>query len=175
MGSQGPYRDLGSGLGAELSLKNFRKNMILEFYNEAGQLAIAYKLFQLLGIRVRPCRNWMPPPMLSPSSTSSWSTRDGNATSKSLSPRNLPCRDLQSCRRSPRLISSTSGNRDGRVAVRSALCCCSAGHFRTHRQKISRRCLWASVTINYCSSDSDSSVPRWKPSSVARAVASRSR
>ena len=37
--------DLGSGLGAEVSLKNFRKNMILEFYNEAGQLAIAYKIY----------------------------------------------------------------------------------------------------------------------------------
>jgi hypothetical protein len=39
MGSQG--QDLGGGLSAEVSLKNFRKNMILEFYNEAGQLAIA--------------------------------------------------------------------------------------------------------------------------------------
>ena len=35
----------GSGLGAEVSLKDFRKNMILEFYNEAGQLAIAYKIY----------------------------------------------------------------------------------------------------------------------------------
>ena len=38
--------DLGSGLGAEVSLKNFRKNMILEFYNEAGQVAIAYKIYR---------------------------------------------------------------------------------------------------------------------------------
>ena len=37
--------NLGSGLGAEVSLKDFRKNMILEFYNEAGQLAIAYKIY----------------------------------------------------------------------------------------------------------------------------------
>lgn len=36
---------LGAGLGAEVSLKDFRKNMILEFYNEAGQLAIAYKIY----------------------------------------------------------------------------------------------------------------------------------
>jgi phage tail-like protein len=35
----------GAGLGAEVSLKTFRKNVILEFYNEAGQLAIAYKIF----------------------------------------------------------------------------------------------------------------------------------
>ncbi len=37
--------NLGAGLGAEVSLKNFRKNVILEFYNEAGQLAIAYKIY----------------------------------------------------------------------------------------------------------------------------------
>src|ERR1700687_6165887 len=34
----------GSGLGAEVSLKDFRKDVILEVYNEAGQLAIAYKV-----------------------------------------------------------------------------------------------------------------------------------
>ena len=36
----------GSGLGAEVSLKDFRKDIIIELYNEAGQLAIAYKLFR---------------------------------------------------------------------------------------------------------------------------------
>ena len=36
----------GSGLGAEVSLKDFRKDVILEVYNEAGQLAIAYKVFR---------------------------------------------------------------------------------------------------------------------------------
>ncbi len=36
----------GSGLGSEVSLKDFRKDMILEVYNEAGQLAIAYKLYR---------------------------------------------------------------------------------------------------------------------------------
>lgn len=35
-----------SGLGAEVSLKDFRKDIILEVYNEAGQLALAYKLFR---------------------------------------------------------------------------------------------------------------------------------
>jgi phage tail-like protein len=37
---------LGSGLGAEVSLKDFRKDVIIEFYNEAGQLALAYKLYR---------------------------------------------------------------------------------------------------------------------------------
>jgi phage tail-like protein len=36
----------GSGLGAEVSLKDFRKDIILEVYNEAGQLAIAYKIYR---------------------------------------------------------------------------------------------------------------------------------
>jgi phage tail-like protein len=36
----------GSGFGAEVSLKDFRKDIILEFYNEAGQLALAYKLYR---------------------------------------------------------------------------------------------------------------------------------
>ena len=35
----------GSGLGSEVSLKDFRKDIIIELYNEAGQLAVAYKLF----------------------------------------------------------------------------------------------------------------------------------
>jgi phage tail-like protein len=36
----------GSGLGSEVSLKDFRKNVIIELYNEAGQLVIAYKVFR---------------------------------------------------------------------------------------------------------------------------------
>jgi len=38
--------NFGSGLGAEVSLKDFRKDVIIEVYNEAGQLAIAYKVFR---------------------------------------------------------------------------------------------------------------------------------
>ena len=38
--------NFGSGLGAEVSLKSFRKNLIIELYNEAGQRAIAYKVFR---------------------------------------------------------------------------------------------------------------------------------
>lgn len=36
----------GSALGTEVSLANFRKNLYLEFYNEAGQLVMAYKLYR---------------------------------------------------------------------------------------------------------------------------------
>jgi phage tail-like protein len=37
---------VGAGLGAEVSLKDFRKDVILEVYNEAGQVALAYKIFR---------------------------------------------------------------------------------------------------------------------------------
>lgn len=36
----------GAGLGMQLSLKDFRKDIIIEVYNEAGQLAIAYKVYR---------------------------------------------------------------------------------------------------------------------------------
>jgi phage tail-like protein len=36
----------GSGLGQEVSLQDFRKDVILELYNEAGQLAVAYRLYR---------------------------------------------------------------------------------------------------------------------------------
>lgn len=38
--------NLGSGLGSEVSLKDFRKDLIIEVYNEAGQVALAYKVFR---------------------------------------------------------------------------------------------------------------------------------
>jgi len=36
----------GSGLGSEVALLDFRKDVIIEFYNEAGQLALSYKVFR---------------------------------------------------------------------------------------------------------------------------------
>ena len=38
--------NFGTGLGAEVSLKDFRKDLILEMYNEAGQVALAYKIYR---------------------------------------------------------------------------------------------------------------------------------
>lgn len=34
--------NFGSGLGAEVSLRDFRKDIVLEVYNEAGQVVLAY-------------------------------------------------------------------------------------------------------------------------------------
>jgi phage tail-like protein len=39
-------RNSGAGLDAEVSLKDFRKDIIIEVYNEAGQLALAYKVYR---------------------------------------------------------------------------------------------------------------------------------
>ena len=36
----------GSNPGAEVSLANFRKDIYLEFYNEAGQLTMSYKMLR---------------------------------------------------------------------------------------------------------------------------------
>ncbi len=38
--------NFGEGAGSEVSLRDFRKDITLEVYNEAGQLALAYKIFR---------------------------------------------------------------------------------------------------------------------------------
>jgi phage tail-like protein len=38
--------NFGAALGAEVSLANFRKDLIVEMYNEAGQLALSYKVYR---------------------------------------------------------------------------------------------------------------------------------
>jgi phage tail-like protein len=37
---------LGAGLGAEVSLADFRKPITIDFFNEAGQLALSYHVFR---------------------------------------------------------------------------------------------------------------------------------
>jgi phage tail-like protein len=39
------YR-FGSGPGSEMSLANFRKDIIIDFFNEAGQKVLSYKVFR---------------------------------------------------------------------------------------------------------------------------------
>ncbi len=38
--------NFGASLGSEVSLKDFRKDIILELYNEAGQKVMAYKIYR---------------------------------------------------------------------------------------------------------------------------------
>lgn len=42
----GKIWQLGANLGAEVSLKDFRKDLIIEVYNEAGQKALAYNVYR---------------------------------------------------------------------------------------------------------------------------------
>lgn len=42
----GKVWNFGAGLGREVSLEDFRKDIIIEVYNEAGQLALAYKVYR---------------------------------------------------------------------------------------------------------------------------------
>jgi phage tail-like protein len=37
---------LGAGLGTEVSLRDFRKDIIIEVYNEAGQVVLTYNVFR---------------------------------------------------------------------------------------------------------------------------------
>jgi phage tail-like protein len=38
--------NFGAGLGSEVSLADFRKDIVIDVFNEAGQLAISYRLFR---------------------------------------------------------------------------------------------------------------------------------
>jgi phage tail-like protein len=42
----GKVWNFGAGLGSEVSLKDFRKDIIIEMYNEAGQFVLSYHVFR---------------------------------------------------------------------------------------------------------------------------------
>ena len=44
----------GAGLGSEVSLKDFRKDIIIEVYNEAGQLALHTKFIDAGFLNTKP-------------------------------------------------------------------------------------------------------------------------
>jgi phage tail-like protein len=46
--------NFGAGAGSEASLADFRKDIIVELYNEAGQKAIAYKIYRCWVSEYRP-------------------------------------------------------------------------------------------------------------------------
>jgi len=61
--------ELRLGLGAEVSLKDFRKDIIIEDVQQAGQLAIAYKVFRCWVSEYQALPTSTPMPMPSQSST----------------------------------------------------------------------------------------------------------
>ena len=38
--------NMGGNAGSEMSLKNFRRDIVIEMYNEAGQLVLSYKVYR---------------------------------------------------------------------------------------------------------------------------------
>jgi phage tail-like protein len=74
----------GSGLGAEVSLKDFRKDIIIEMMNEAGQVAIAYKFIAVGFPNLRLYPNSMPVPMRSQFKAFSFSMKVGSEIMKLL-------------------------------------------------------------------------------------------
>ena len=45
--------NFGAGFGSEVSLKDFRKDIIIDLYNEAGQKVLSYQVFSMLGFGIR--------------------------------------------------------------------------------------------------------------------------
>jgi phage tail-like protein len=73
---------LGAGLGAEVSLKDFRKDIVVELYNEAGHSSWSIR-FTAAGFQnMKSCPISMPMRMRLRSSISSWKTKAGNETSQ---------------------------------------------------------------------------------------------
>ncbi len=50
--------NFGSGLGSEASLDDFRKDIVIELYNEAGQLAMAWKVYRCWPSEYTPVRSF---------------------------------------------------------------------------------------------------------------------
>ncbi|MDR7275511.1 phage tail protein [Catenuloplanes atrovinosus] len=73
---------VGGGLGSEVSLRDFRKDVVIQVLNEAGQVAVAYKLY----------RCW-------PSEFQALGEMDANANAVAISSLKLECegweRDLE--------------------------------------------------------------------------------
>ena len=74
--------NFGSGLGAEVSLKDFRKDLIIEVYNEAGPAGIAYKIFRCWVSEFQSLADLDANANAVPSSTLNWKTKAGSGTTK---------------------------------------------------------------------------------------------
>ena len=71
---------LGVGRGTETHLKEFRKDIYLEFLNEAGQLVIAYKIDRCWLRLTKRCQASTQIPTTLHSSKLRWSVRGGRET-----------------------------------------------------------------------------------------------
>lgn len=78
--------NFGAGLGAEVSLKDFWKDISIEVYNEAGQKVLAYNLFRCWVSEYPPQRS----ARLRPNPTRSFSFRERRPLPRRRHPRNYP-------------------------------------------------------------------------------------
>lgn len=49
---------LGAGAGAEVSLADFRKDIIIDMFNEAGQKVLSYKVYRCWVSEYQPASDW---------------------------------------------------------------------------------------------------------------------
>ena len=73
----------GGASNQDVSLKDFRKDIVLEVYNESGQKVIAYNIYRCWPSEFAAVPRWMPTAMPWRSSRLSLKTRAGSATRRS--------------------------------------------------------------------------------------------
>src|SRR5262245_27744269 len=73
---------LGAPLGGEVSLKDFRKDIVLELYNEAGQVVLGTRSIGAGFPNTKSCPSSTPTQMQSRSSTSHSRTKAGNGINR---------------------------------------------------------------------------------------------
>ena len=143
----------GSGLGAEVSLKDFRKDIRIELLDEAGRTTLAYTAFRCWVSEWRPCPTSTRTRTRLRSSTSSSRTRGGSATTRSRTRRSRASRSPRG--RSVRGLAEQSSCRCGRRRPPSrsrAPTRCSRRRGRSWPERSGARSPWGSATPHCWSS-----------------------
>ena len=71
---------LGAGPGSESALANFRKDIIIDFFNEAGQKVLSYKVYRCWVSEYQALPNLDATANALRLRQSNWKMRGGNAT-----------------------------------------------------------------------------------------------
>src|SRR5437763_4789523 len=74
--------DTANGPGAEVSLKDFRKDVIIDLFNEAGQKVISYKVYRCWVSEYQALPDLTRTRGPGQSKTSKWGTKGGKVTSE---------------------------------------------------------------------------------------------
>src|SRR5213592_2233344 len=104
----------GAGLGAEVSLKDFRKDILPSISTtRRGNLFCLTKSTAVGSLNTRYCRIWMPMRTPLPSSSSNWKMKAGSATTRL---RNQPSRSFKKPNSAPSLFDRRENIRDNFAA-----------------------------------------------------------